>query len=170
MLERRSSLVLFALDLEDEKRGDAMVSGVKSRGPMSPLPEVHFPDGKMEKREFDLPGRYDLHYVEAGDTKRKRESLLLFPKRFWSFWPGHDNVSTPDSISTCRIVLRDSPVPVTSIALTRQIEFVLKTALREKCSWIKRFPGEQTPSISTTFRGANYEKYRRIASGDTIVL
>lgn len=58
-----------------------MVSGVKSRGLASPLPKVHFPEGKMEKREFDLPGRYDLlDYAGAGDTKEKRESLPLFPK------------------------------------------------------------------------------------------
>lgn len=79
MLERGYGLVLFALDLEDgEKRDDAMVSRVKSRGPASPFPEVHFPEGEMEKRESDLfGGRYDLHYAGAGDTKEKRESLYF---------------------------------------------------------------------------------------------
>lgn len=27
----------------------------------------------MEKRESDLPGRYDLHYAGTGDTKERRE-------------------------------------------------------------------------------------------------
>lgn len=48
---RVHGLVLFALDLEDgEKRGKTMVSRVKSHGPASPFPEVHFPEGEMEKR------------------------------------------------------------------------------------------------------------------------
>lgn len=64
-------VALFALDLEDGEKRGTMVSGVKSHEPASPLPKVHFPEGEMEKRKFDLSSRYNLHYVGAGDTRER---------------------------------------------------------------------------------------------------
>lgn len=141
-----------------------MISGVKSCGPAFLLPKVHFPRVRWKKGNlaFNLSGRYDLRYA-AGDTTGKRVSPFI-SEAISEFLACHDNVPAPDFISTYHIVLHDSPV-FRNFAPTRQTEFVVKTVLRKRCSWIRtNFLGKEwIRATSMIFRRANYEDCCRLS-------
>jgi hypothetical protein len=105
--------------------------------------------------------------------KEKRIPLVISEAIFRrGIWPYRDNVlASWDFIWTCCIaVARESRV--IPIALTRQIKFVLKTALRRKmCLRIRaslpREGGqhvERIPSTSTISHGPNYMECCRLSS------
>jgi len=114
----------------------------------------------------------EIRREKERERKGERIPLVISETIFRrGIWPYRDNVLVSwDFIWTCRIVVARESL-VTPIALTRQIEFVLKTALRRKmCLRIRaslpREGGwhvERIPSTSTISHGPNYVECCRLS-------